>query len=195
MDKILETQLNELMTKNQKKFVELIEKTSNSFKERYNRDLQFIRNKEIHVLDGSSPNDYYQSLEIIDTWIDKSIDDIRNYIKPISYPLFVYLYLELIQKDHWEEGMIIINQAKEFFEKFSPQFIVFKEEIETLRFLKEPLNYNLPILEDYLKNKVHFYAPKTIFDFFIHFLNTNNLILILDILNKYFERSSILPIK
>lgn len=41
-----------------------------------------------------------------------------------------------------------------------------------------------------MKNKIHIYVPKTIFDLFIHFLNTNNLILILDILNKYFERSS-----
>jgi hypothetical protein len=79
----------------------------------------------------------------------------------------------------------------EFFEKFSPRYLSFKDEIENLKLLKEPLNYNSPVLEDYLKNKIHFYAPKTIFDFFIHFLNTNNLILILDILNKYFERSSI----
>jgi hypothetical protein len=72
--------------------------------------------------------------------------------------------------------------------------VAFKDEVESLRLLKEPLNYNTPILTDYLRNKIHIYAPKTIFDFFIHFLNTNNLILILDILNKYFERSSTLLI-
>jgi hypothetical protein len=82
------------------------------------------------------------------------------------------------------------NIAKIFFERFNGNFISFKHEIESLMLLKEPLNYNIPILNDYLNNKVHVYAPKTIFDFFIHFLNTNNLILILDILNKYFERSS-----
>jgi hypothetical protein len=83
-----------------------------------------------------------------------------------------------------------INVAKIFFERFSCNFISFKYELESLMLLKEPLNYNIPILNDYLNNKVHVYSPKTIFDFFIHFLNTNNLILILDILNKYFERSS-----
>jgi hypothetical protein len=105
MDKTLETQLNEFMNKNPKKFLELMEKTSYGYKERFNKDLMFIRNKEIHVLDGSSPDDYFQSLEMVENWIDKSIDDIRNYIKPMSYPLFVYLYLELIQTDHWKEGI------------------------------------------------------------------------------------------
>jgi hypothetical protein len=106
MEKNLETQLNELMSKNQKKFAELIEKASHNFREKYNKDL-LIKNKEkSHIMDGTSPDHYFQSLEIIEDWIDKSIDDIRNYIKPISYPLFVYLYLELIQKDYWTEGML-----------------------------------------------------------------------------------------
>jgi len=46
------------------------------------------------------------------------------------------------------------------------------------------------LVSNYLRNKIHIYIPRTIFDFFFHFLNTNNLILIIDILNKYFERSS-----
>ena len=57
--------------------------------------------------------------------------------------------------------------------------------------LKEPLNKDDSLITNYLNNKVHIYIPKTFFDFFIHFLNTNNLILVLDIVNKYFERSSI----
>ena len=108
MDKNLESQLNELMIKNQKKFTELIEKASHNFREKFNKDL-LIKNKEkFRILDGSTAEDYFTSLEIIEFWIDKSIDDIRNYIKPISYPLFVYLYLELIQKDLWEECIIIL---------------------------------------------------------------------------------------
>lgn len=47
-----------------------------------------------------------------------------------------------------------------------------------------------PIVSNYLSNKFHIYAPKTILDFFFHFLNTNNLILILKILDRFFERSS-----
>lgn len=72
----------------------------------------------------------------------------------------------------------------------SQKYPAFAEEINQLELIKEPFNPSMPIVSDYLKNKVHMYIPRTIFDFFIHFLNTNNLILILDILNKYFERSS-----
>jgi hypothetical protein len=80
--------------------------------------------------------------------------------------------------------------AREFFDRFSPKYVSFADEIEQLGNLKEPLNMNHPILNNYLKNKIHIYVPRTILDFFIHFLNTNNLILIFDILNKFFERSS-----
>ncbi len=104
MDKNIETQLNELMTKNPKKFSDLIERTTSNFKEKFNKDIN-IKNKErLRILDGSNPSDYFISLEMIEDWMDKCIDDIRNYVKPFSYPLFVYLYLDLILKDLWKEG-------------------------------------------------------------------------------------------
>lgn len=105
MEKNLENQLNELMAKNPKKFSDLIDRATNSFKEKFNKEL-YIKNKEkLRILDGSSPHDYFSSLQIVEDWISKCIDDIRNYIKPISYPLFIYLYLELILKDFWIEGI------------------------------------------------------------------------------------------
>ena len=108
MEKSLENQLNELMNKNQKKFTELIEKTTNTFKDKYNKEI-YIKNKEkLRILDGSNPMDYFTSFDIVEDWIDKCIDDIRNYMKPISYPLFVHMYLDLILKDHWEKGKFIL---------------------------------------------------------------------------------------
>jgi hypothetical protein len=104
MEKNLEAQLNELMVKNHKKFLELMEKTSQSFKDRCGKDFSFRNKENFHIMDGSSSDDYFRSLETVENWIDKSIDDIRNYIKPLSYPLFVHLYLDLIQKELWDEG-------------------------------------------------------------------------------------------
>jgi hypothetical protein len=98
----LESQLNELMIKNPKKFIELIERTNCNYKEKYNRDYK----TKIKILDGNNSDDYFNSLDILNNWIDKCIDEIRNHIKQISYPLFVYLYLELINKDLWDEGKI-----------------------------------------------------------------------------------------
>lgn len=96
----LEIQLNELMTKNPKKFIELMEKTNVNYKEKYNKDYK----TKSKVLDGTNSEDYFNSLEIVNNWIDKCIDEVRNYVKQISYPLYVHLYLELINKDKWEEG-------------------------------------------------------------------------------------------
>ncbi len=108
MEKSLETQLNELMMKNNKKFLDLIEKATLNFREKFNKEI-YIKNREsLRILDGSNPSDFFSSFEIVEDWIEKCIDDIRNYIKPVSYPLFVYLYLELISRDHWAEGKIVI---------------------------------------------------------------------------------------
>jgi hypothetical protein len=106
MEKNLENLLYDLMSKNQKKFTELMERANSNFREKYNKELVSRNKDKYHIMDGSSIDDYFKSMEILIEWIDKSIDDIRNYIKPVSYPLFVYLYLELIQKDYWEEGIL-----------------------------------------------------------------------------------------
>ena len=190
MERGLESQLNELMMKNQKKFIELIEKATGNFKEKYNKEIYSKTKDRLRILDGSKPSDYFLSMEFVEDWIDKSIDEVRNHIKQISYPLFVYLYLELILKDLWQDGKFYLIIAKNFFAKFSGNFTSFKDELAVFELIKEPINFNNPLLSGYLKNKIHLFIPKTVFDFFIHFLNTNNLIIILDILNKYFERSS-----
>ena len=104
MEKNLENQLNELMGNNQKKFIELIEKATGNFREKYNKEIYSKTKDRLKILDGSKADDYFQSMEFVEDWIDKSIDEIRNHIKQVSYPLFVYLYFELIMKDLWEEG-------------------------------------------------------------------------------------------
>jgi hypothetical protein len=110
------------MMKNNKKFVELIEKATTNFREKYNKEI-YIKNREsLRILDGSSPSDFFTSLEIVEDWIEKCIDDIRNYIKPISYPLFVYLYLELILRDFWSEGKNKLRIILIFSQRIFPNF-------------------------------------------------------------------------
>lgn len=109
MDKNLEIQLNELMAKNPKKFAELIEKTTSNFKEKFQKEIHIKGQDKLRILDGSDTSDYSIALIKVQDWIEKSIDDVRNYIQPFSYPLFVYLYLDLIRDDHWTEGISITN--------------------------------------------------------------------------------------
>ena len=184
MEKI-ESELNDLMNKNQKKFNDLLEKAVRAYKEKYNKEIYFQAKENVQMLDGTSPQHYFKSLDMIEQWMQQCIDEIRIFINPICYPLFVYLYLELIKKNNW-------NDAKIFFNNYKDKYPAFKNEIESLGTLKPPFNINLPVVSNYLLNKVHIFIPRTTFNFFIHFLNTNRLILVLDILNTYFERSNIL---
>ena len=184
MEKI-ESDLNELMNRNQKKFNDLLEKVVRAYKEKYNKEIYFQTKENVQMLDGTSPQHYFKSLDMIEQWMQQCIDEIRIFINPICYPLFVYLYLELIKKNNW-------NDAKIFFNNYKDKYPAFKNEIESLGTLKPPFNINLPVVSNYLLNKVHIFIPRTTFNFFIHFLNTNRLILVLDILNTYFERSNIL---
>ena len=184
MEKI-ESELNDLMNKNQKKFNDLLEKAVRAYKEKYNKEIYFQTKENVQMLDGTSPQHYFKSLDMIEQWMQQCIDEIRIFINPICYPLFVYLYLELIKKNNW-------NDAKIFFNNYKDKYPAFKNEIESLGTLKPPFNINLPVVSNYLLNKVHIFIPRTTFNFFIHFLNTNRLILVLDILNTYFERSNIL---
>ena len=185
MENHLEKELLELMNKDYKKFSEIIEKCINISKEKYNKEISLKSRNNLNIIDGSTISDYYNSLKLIDNWISKCIDEIRNYIKPLVYPIYVYLFFELILTEKWKE-------AKEFLKYFEKNFLIFQKEIDEFFILKSPLNKNIPLISKYLNNKIHIFVPKIIFNFFIHFLNTNKLILILDILNKYFERSDLL---
>ena len=168
-----------------KKATEPLDRSIPLYIDKFTRKPPALNNfEQLQILDGSSPQDYFTSLERLDQWVLKCLDEIRLYIQPISYPLFVYLYLELLFNHS--------NEATIFLKKYAPKYPAFKSEINELALLKHPINENTPIVNMYLKSKVHLFIPKTTFNFLIHFLNTNRLILILAILNNHFEISNIL---
>ncbi len=108
-DKKFDTMLNDLLNRNPSKFIEVFEKAYKNYYDRYgskeipNLDIEKLQNQIL--FDGRHINDYYYSLDSVDAWIDKCIDDIRNNLKVISYPLYVHLYLSMIQKGYWNEGI------------------------------------------------------------------------------------------
>lgn len=128
---------------------------------------------------------YISNFEEVNNWINNSLDEIRNNLIAISYPLFVYLYLDLVNASAFSE-------AKIFFNQFKHQFPAFSDEITELGLIKDPINYNSNIVKKYMNNKLHVFIPKIIFDVFLHFLKTSNLDSILRIINTYFEKSSLL---
>lgn len=118
-DKKFDALLDDLLEKKPTKFIEVFEKAYKKYYDRYgskeipNLDLEKLQNQIL--FDGRHINDYNYSLESVDAWIDKCIDDIRNNLKVISYPLYVHLYLSMIQKGFWTEGKIGLNKQRSSF--------------------------------------------------------------------------------
>jgi hypothetical protein len=174
--------LNELMTTNQKEFINIINQAVSNYKLKYKKEL-IIKRNELSLIDGTRPQHYYDSLKLIEEWIQKCIDEIKIYLKPICYPLFVYLFLELLEK--------YPNDAHKFLDLNREKYKAFNDEIDQLSKCQN-IDGNIPLISQYMSSKAHIFIPNEIFNFFFHFLNTERLILVLEILNKHFERSNIL---
>ena len=174
--------LNELMNKDKKQFTNVIREALSNYSKLYNE----VPNIKREDKDGSSPEDYFSSLTMIEDWIQKCIDEIRIYLKPICYPLFVHLYLNLLNSKRYSE------YAPKFLDENKDKYIAFQDEIDKLSLLKYPLDLNNSLVKNYAQNKVHIFIPNETFNFFLHFLYTKRLILVIEILNKSFQRSNIL---
>ena len=189
----MEASLDELMKKDKKQFCNIISQAMSNYNKYYkdvhkdvHKEVNALKNEDKSLKDGSSPEDYFSSLTMIEDWIQKCIDEIRIYLKPICYPLFVHLYLNLLSsKSHFHYAEKFLNENKD-------KYIAFKDEIDNLFLLKYPLDMNNSLVKNYLFNKVHIFIPNETFNFFLHFLNTKRLILVIEILNTYFQRSNIL---
>ena len=106
----LENILKDILDKNPHKFVEIIENQYKNYREKYGDNLSDYDKLQTQILfDGRNIKDYSYSLESVDEWIDKCIDDIRNNLNVLSYPLYVHLYLSMIQKNFWSEGNPSLN--------------------------------------------------------------------------------------
>ena len=174
--------LTEMMNRSPKDFRNIMDQIATNYYSKYKKDLLLKRN-DLSLIDGSEAQHFFDSLTLIEDWIEKCIDEIKIYLKPICYPLFVHLYLQLLETHN--------KQAHKFLESNRKKYKAFDDEIEQLSKCQN-ININNPLIYKYLRSKVHIFIPNEIFNFFFHFLNTERLILVLEILNLYFERSNIL---
>ena len=179
----LSNDLKNIMISNPKEFTNIMRLAASNYQDKYKKELILYPDGP-SLINGSSPQHYFDSLTRIEDWIQKCIDEIKIYLKPICYPLFVYLYLGLLDR-HCET-------ANKFLESNRQKYKAFDNEINQLALCKFPINPNNPLINQYMGNSVHIFIPDEIFNFFLHFLNTERLILVLEILNKHFKRSNIL---
>ena len=138
-----------------------MEKAANTYKAKFNKDIFFQTKENVQMLDGSSPQHYFKSLDMIEQWMQQCIDEIRIFIKPICYPLFVYLYFGLVEKHS--------DNACQFLKDNREKYKAFNDEIDQLALCQYPLDKNNPLVNKYINSKAHIFIPNEIFNFFSFF--------------------------
>lgn len=113
-------------------------------------------------------------------WIEDSLDLFKNDLLPLLYPIFVHIYLDLVAQDE-------ITVAKAFFSAHSN----FPEKKEELRIL-ESINGQQHLHENTLvigfrTTKYFLVMGRYAYDLLINFLEENNIIHVLKIMNQYME--------
>lgn len=120
----------------------------------------------------------YRSLR---NWLDNSIDRYKRELQPILYPIFVHLYLELVNKG-------FSTQAKRFFKTFSSDHrLEHGEDFASLSAISEPAHLQESELAQRFKStKYGVRLSRYGFELLLDYLQSAKLIIILGILNQCF---------
>ena len=122
--------------------------------------------------------DLISEFQMMRNWIENNLDEIRNYLSTIEYPLFVIIYINLFCQGYK-------NESKAFFEKLKNYFKDHENELNELQNLQLSADTrNNPLMDKYLHNKVHIFIPERIFSFFTYFLTTQKMKNMIYFINK-----------
>jgi transcription initiation factor TFIID subunit 5 len=115
-------------------------------------------------------------------WVEDSLDAFKNDLSYLLFPIYVHLYLELISRKREQE-------ARDFLEKYKPDFEkAHSSELHAVEMVKDVLHLKENTMaQAFLTNKYHLNMGKYAFDLFISFLESNNLVRILKIVNQFLD--------
>lgn len=122
-----------------------------------------------------------ESYAKLKSWVEDSLDLFKNDLLSLLYPIYLHIYFDLVSQDE-------IEKAKKFFNSYKDDF---PDKIEELR-LFESLNSPQHVHENssvigFRTNKYMLVMGRYAYDLLINFLEENNLIYILKIMNQYME--------
>lgn len=115
-------------------------------------------------------------------WIEDSLDAFKNDLYNLLFPVFVHLYLDMIARGREIESQLLMGQYRDDFKETHPNEIRQIEMIKNLSHLKENV-----FAVAFLSNKYHLSMSKYAFDLFISFLESNNLVRVLKIVNQFLD--------
>ncbi|KAG0436770.1 Transcription initiation factor TFIID subunit 5 [Dictyocoela muelleri] len=110
-------------------------------------------------------------------WVEASLDQIKNELYNILYPLFIHIYIDLIRSNN-------LNEANNFFEK-NKDFHT-KEALSLKGLTPMYLSEN-PVVMAFKNNKYHIQIGKSAFDLLLSFLEDNEMVYVLKMINQYID--------
>ena len=128
--------------------------------------------KSIHDL--NQDESYFNSFELLKTRVESSPEFYQNDLRKVMGPIFIYMYLEMLQRDMQES-------AEKFFEDYSSLHWN-QNDLESLSKITDQ-NDDKGIFKEKYKISIQKYS----FNQLIHFIETHNLAIILSIINKNLE--------
>lgn len=114
-------------------------------------------------------------------WIEDSLDLFKNDLLPLLYPIYLHIYFDLISQNN-------ITKAKDFFSLYKEDF---PDKIEELKIF-ESINSQQHLDENsfvlgFRTSKYFLVMSRYAYDLLINFLEENNIIYVLKIMNQYME--------
>lgn len=141
-----------------------------------------IVSKQMETL--NAPENYIRAYSLLKNWVDSSLELYKNELNYIMYPIFIYMFLNLVKRD--------VIQARRFFDKYSADFKLYHSteinrlfSVNSMDHIKEN-----EIASAFNDNRYRITVSRSVFSLLLYFLSENESVggsLIISIINQYLE--------
>lgn len=141
-----------------------------------------ILSKQLETL--NAPENYIRAYSLLKNWVDTSLELYKTELNYIMYPIFIYMFLNLVKRD--------VIQARRFFDKYSSDFKLYHSteinrlfSVNSVDHIKEN-----EIASAFNDNRYRITVSRAVFSLLLYFLSENESVggsLIISIINQYLE--------
>lgn len=159
-----------------------VSNSSNNTSNKRDADGELVSKEKLEEL--MSPESYLRAFTMLKNWADSSLEIYRTELSYFMYPIFIYMFLDLVAKNP--------VYARRFFDKFSGDFkIRHGSEINRLFSVNsvDHIKEN-EVAQAFSRNKYRITISGTALDLVLYFLNENEGVggsLIIAVINKYIQ--------
>lgn len=141
-----------------------------------------IVSRQLH--DIKVPENYIRAYSLLKNWVDSSLEIYKSELRYIMYPIFIYMFLNLVKKD--------VFQARRLFDRYSSDFKLYHSSEINRLFSVNSVDHikENEIASAFNDNRYRITISRTVFNLLLYFLNENESVggsLIISIINQYLE--------